>query len=201
MNRAIEVVSSSPSDTQSVAAAVAPFLQPADVVLLDGDLGAGKTTFTQGLARALGVTDGVTSPTFTLVRSYATAAGFDLLHVDVYRLDRLSEVIDLALPEYLDEGAIAVIEWGRRAAAALPADHLRIGIDLTENDACRRLTFEVEGSRWAARFEAMGAAIHAAIGSATAAPAATAAAAAAAATTRQPAIAPAPGSSSPALQA
>ena len=169
MSGAFEVVCPSPTATQSVAAAVAPFLYPGDVVLLDGDLGAGKTTFTQGLARALGVTDGVTSPTFTLVRSYATTAGFDLLHVDVYRLDRLSEVIDLALPEYLDDGAVAVIEWGRKAAAALPADHLRIRIDLTDNDACRRLTFEAEGPGWQARFETMGAAVGAATAGAAAA--------------------------------
>jgi len=163
MTGPLEVVCCRPSDTRSVAAAVAPFLQPGDVVLLDGDLGAGKTTFTQGLARALGVREGVTSPTFTLVRSYATAAGFDLLHVDVYRLDRLSEVVDLALPEYLEDGAVAVIEWGRKAAAALPGDHLQIDIDLTDNDADRRLTFASVGSTWAARFEPMGTAIEAAL--------------------------------------
>jgi tRNA threonylcarbamoyladenosine biosynthesis protein TsaE len=162
MNGAFEVTCSSPSATQSVAAALAPFLAPGDVVLLDGDLGAGKTTFTQGLARALGVTASVTSPTFTLVRSYATRAGFDLLHVDVYRIDRLSEVVDLALSEYLDDGAVAVVEWGRKAAAALPAGHLQIRFDLTENDDHRRLSFEAEGSGWEARFEAMSVAVAAA---------------------------------------
>jgi tRNA threonylcarbamoyladenosine biosynthesis protein TsaE len=164
MTGALEVICCRPSDTRSVAAAVAPFLQPGDVVLLDGDLGAGKTTFTQGLARALGVPEGVTSPTFTLVRSYPTAAGFDLLHVDVYRLDRLSEVVDLALPEYLEDGAVAVIEWGRKAAAALPGDHLQIDIDLTDTDACRRLSVDPVGSGWAVRSPAMGAAIHSAAG-------------------------------------
>jgi tRNA threonylcarbamoyladenosine biosynthesis protein TsaE len=195
MNPFFDVVSSSPSDTQSVAAAVAPFLQPGDVVLLDGDLGAGKTTFTQGLARALGVSEGVTSPTFTLVRSYATTAGFELLHVDVYRLDRLSEVVDLALPEYLDDGAVAVIEWGGRAAAALPPDRLEIRIDLTDEDASRRLTFEAQGSRWATPFEALGTAIDAAVGAAPAAPAPTAPAPAS-----QRAV-PAPELSSPVFQA
>jgi tRNA threonylcarbamoyladenosine biosynthesis protein TsaE len=173
MNGALEVICCRPSDTRSVAAAVAPFLQPGDVVFLDGDLGAGKTTFTQGLARALGVPEGVTSPTFTLVRSYATAAGFALLHADVYRLDRLSEVVDLALPEYLDDGAVAVIEWGRKAAAALPGDHLQIDIGLTDNDSCRRLSFDPVGSTWAARFEVLGIAIESALAAATEPPAVT----------------------------
>jgi tRNA threonylcarbamoyladenosine biosynthesis protein TsaE len=174
MKAALEVICCRPSDTRSVAAAVAPFLQPGDVILLDGDLGAGKTTFTQGLAHALGVPEGVTSPTFTLVRGYATAAGFDLLHADVYRLDRLSEVVDLALPEFLDDGAVAVIEWGRKAAAALPGDHLQIDIDLTENDACRRLSFDPAGSTWAARFEVISAAIESTLAAAAAPPAFTA---------------------------
>ena len=82
----------------------------------------GKTTFTQGLARAMGVGDPVTSPTFTLIRSYPTAFGVELIHADVYRLDRLSEIVALGLPEMLEDGAVAVIEWGGRAAPALGPD-------------------------------------------------------------------------------
>ena len=100
-----------------MAAAIAKTLLPGDVLLLDGDLGAGKTTFTQGLARAMGVGEPVTSPTFTLVRSYPTAFGVELIHVDVYRLDTLAEIVALGLPEMLEDGAVAAIEWGETGGA------------------------------------------------------------------------------------
>jgi tRNA threonylcarbamoyladenosine biosynthesis protein TsaE len=159
VSAAFEVTCSGPAATQAVGAALARYLQPGDVILLDGDLGAGKTTFTQGLARALGVNEVVTSPTFTLVRSYHTSRGFELLHVDVYRLERLADVVDLALPEFLDDGAAAVIEWGEKAAPALPPDHLQIRFALTDDDAARRLSFEAEGPAWEPRFEEVCAAV------------------------------------------
>jgi tRNA threonylcarbamoyladenosine biosynthesis protein TsaE len=109
-------------------AALAPLLQPGDTVLLGGELGAGKTTFTKGLAAALGVAEPVTSPTFVLVRSYRTRAGWDLLHADVWRLNELQEVIDLAIPELQEEGAAAVVEWGELAAPALAPDYLHVEI-------------------------------------------------------------------------
>jgi tRNA threonylcarbamoyladenosine biosynthesis protein TsaE len=109
-------------------AALAPLLQPGDTVLLGGELGAGKTTFTKGLAAALGVTEPVTSPTFVLVRSYKTRAGWDLLHADVWRLNQLQEVIDLAIPELQEDGAAAVVEWGELAAPALAPDCLHVEI-------------------------------------------------------------------------
>jgi tRNA threonylcarbamoyladenosine biosynthesis protein TsaE len=136
-----------------VAAAIAKTLLPGDVLLLDGDLGAGKTTFTQGLARAMGVDDVVTSPTFSLVRSYPTSFGVELIHADVYRLDDLSEIIALGLPEMLDDGAVAAIEWGERAAPALGPEHLGIRLALTDVDGERRITLTPQGSRWQARWD------------------------------------------------
>ncbi len=109
-------------------AALAPLLQPGDTVLLGGELGAGKTTFTKGLAAALGVAEPVTSPTFVLVRSYRTRAGWDLLHADVWRLNELQEVIDLAIPELQEEGAAAVVEWGELAAPRSAPDYLHVEI-------------------------------------------------------------------------
>jgi tRNA threonylcarbamoyladenosine biosynthesis protein TsaE len=138
--------------TQTLAGRLAPVLQPGDLVLIEGDLGAGKTTFTQGLARALGVTEAVTSPTFVLMNVYPTAAGFDLAHVDVYRLDRLSEVVDLALPELLDDGAVVVVEWGERAAAALAGDHLFVRM-VAGAGGGRTVTLEPHGPAWALRLE------------------------------------------------
>ena len=154
----IECLSSDPRTTQEIAGVVAELTIAGDVILLDGDLGAGKTTFTQGFARKLGVSDAVTSPTFTLVRRYETSAGFDLYHADLYRLDQLNEVADLGLGELLDEGAAAVIEWGEKGAPALGPDHLSIQLRLLEddNDEDRRLlTFSCPGGSWEARWKAL----------------------------------------------
>jgi tRNA threonylcarbamoyladenosine biosynthesis protein TsaE len=140
--------------TQALAGRLAPLLQPGDLVLIEGDLGAGKTTFTQGLARALGVTEAVTSPTFVLMSIYPTTAGFDLVHVDVYRLDRLSEVVDLALPELLDDGAVVVVEWGERAAPALPGERLVVRIGEVAAGG-RTVTLEPQGPAWSRRLEAI----------------------------------------------
>jgi tRNA threonylcarbamoyladenosine biosynthesis protein TsaE len=129
---ALEVVCRDVAGTHALAAAVAQALRPGDVVLLDGELGAGKTTFVQGLAAALGIPGPVTSPTFTLVDVHPVPGGFDLLHVDLYRLENLHEVIDLALPEALEDGAVVVAEWGSRALAALPGDHLVVTLRAPE---------------------------------------------------------------------
>jgi tRNA threonylcarbamoyladenosine biosynthesis protein TsaE len=142
----------SASETQAVAAALAPLLRAGDLVLLGGPLGAGKTTFVKGLAAALGVTEAVTSPTFTLVRSYPTSKGWDLLHADVYRLEQLQEVIDLALPEQVEDGACAVIEWGERAAPALTPDYLSVTLEYAaEDEDARELRLAVEGQGWKER--------------------------------------------------
>jgi tRNA threonylcarbamoyladenosine biosynthesis protein TsaE len=118
----------SAEDMKSMGASLARLLKPGDTVLLGGELGAGKTTFTQGVAAELGVSEQVTSPTFVLVHSYKTAAGWDLLHADVWRLEHLHEVVDLALPELLEDGAAAVVEWGEMAAPALAPDWLHVAI-------------------------------------------------------------------------
>ncbi len=129
---ALEVLARTEADMAKVGAAVAGVLRAGDTVLLGGDLGAGKTTMTKGMAAALGVEGPVTSPTFVLVHSYRTSEGFDLLHADVWRLEQLQEVVDLAIPELVEEGAAAVVEWGERAAPALDHDCLRVTIDFGE---------------------------------------------------------------------
>jgi tRNA threonylcarbamoyladenosine biosynthesis protein TsaE len=148
---------SSPAATAALAAGLAPLLEAGDVILLDGDLGAGKTTFMQGLAAGLGVHDNVTSPTFTLMNIYPTDRGFDLVHVDAYRLENLSEVVDLALPEMLDDGAVVAIEWGERARAALADPVLRIAMQAPDPSDPDRRSIELggEGPRWLARWAAV----------------------------------------------
>lgn len=160
--RGRQVSTTGPDETRALAGRLAHLLAPGDAVLLGGTLGAGKTTFTKGLAEALGVEEVVTSPTFTLVRSYPTAAGWRLLHADVYRLEQLQEVIDLALPEQLEEDAAAVIEWGERAAPALAPEYLSVTIDFGDQPDERTLRFELTGERWAERAEPLWRALDAA---------------------------------------
>jgi len=112
-------------DTRAAGAALAPFLRPRDVVVLTGELGAGKTTFVQGVAAGLGATEHVASPTFMLVREYVSGR-VPLAHVDLYRLDREQDVIDLALDELEDGERVLLVEWGDPVAELLADDRLRI---------------------------------------------------------------------------
>lgn len=152
----IVATTSSADETRALASVVAALAGPGDVLLLGGDLGAGKTTFAQGFGVALGVHERVTSPTFTLVRPYETAPGRpSLLHVDVYRLDQLAEVLDLGLAELVEDDAVALVEWGLDAAPAFGPDHLEIEITLGRTDDDRVLRFEPVGRRWLARADAL----------------------------------------------
>ena len=140
-------------DTRAAGAALAPFLRPRDVVVLTGELGAGKTTFVQGVAAGLGATEHVASPTFTLVREYVSGR-VPLAHVDLYRLDREQDVIDLALDELEDGERVLLVEWGDPVAELLADDRLRVelvGIDPTGADETRRITLEPSGDTWAER--------------------------------------------------
>lgn len=168
MSGPVEVVTTSPEGTMAVGAALVPHLAAGDVILLAGELGAGKTVFTKGLAAAAGVEEVVTSPTFTLVRPYATRLGLDLLHADVYRLEQLREVVELGLPELLEEGAFAVVEWGERAAPALAPDALHVTLTAAGDGGARRIAAVAAGPTWEARWPAVAAALEgAAAGAAT----------------------------------
>jgi tRNA threonylcarbamoyladenosine biosynthesis protein TsaE len=179
---ALFALAPSEEDMKRLGAALGALLRPGDTVLLGGDLGAGKTTFTQGLAAALGVSGPVTSPTFVLLHSYRTRAGWDLLHADVWRLEQLQEVIDLAIPELLEEGAAAVVEWGEMAAPALAPDYLHVAIDFAPDgpapgdsgpgklepaagangaNGARRLVFSALGPSWLGRMAELSAALSA----------------------------------------
>jgi tRNA threonylcarbamoyladenosine biosynthesis protein TsaE len=150
-------VTKSADDTRDLAAQLAGLARPGDVVLLSGDLGAGKTTFTQGFGRGLGVPERITSPTFTLLQTYV--GRLKLVHVDVYRLDHLQEVVDLGLPEFLDDGAVALIEWGEAATPVLVADFLRVRIELGPADDDRRFVVDATGASWLDRPAAITAAL------------------------------------------
>ncbi|MGI8778225.1 MAG: tRNA (adenosine(37)-N6)-threonylcarbamoyltransferase complex ATPase subunit type 1 TsaE [Acidimicrobiales bacterium] len=153
----IVCVTKSVDDTKALANEVAGFVRAGDLIVLAGDLGAGKTAFTQGLARGFGVTDAVTSPAFVLVRSYAGRLA--LTHIDVYRLDHLQEVFDLGIAEIVDSGGVTVVEWGDVVTPALPGDLLEVRLDHGDADDERHLTFDIVGASWAPRMAALGAAL------------------------------------------
>jgi tRNA threonylcarbamoyladenosine biosynthesis protein TsaE len=117
--------------THAVAGALASVSRPGDVLVLAGEMGAGKTAFAQGFGRALGVTEPITSPTFTLVHTYDTHAG-PLHHADVYRLDQLAEVADLALGELAEFNGIVLVEWGDVVSAAL-GEHLEVRLEVVDD--------------------------------------------------------------------
>ena len=149
----IELRTTTADDTRAVGVALAGLFRPRDAVALTGELGAGKTTLVQGIARGLGVTDQVVSPTFTLVREYR-GTDLEVAHVDVYRLDRVQDVMDLGLDELGDGEALLLVEWGDAVEALLPADHLTIELTTAPgSDDDRAIAVTPSGTSWDERAE------------------------------------------------
>lgn len=135
--------------TQQVGAAVGRLVQPGSVIFLQGDLGAGKTTFTKGLASALGIQQYIKSPTFTLIREY-TAGRIPLYHMDVYRLEN-GGGDELGLEEYFNGDGVSVVEWPQFIEDEWPAEYLQITINKSAtNDEQRELVFQPQGQRYEA---------------------------------------------------
>lgn len=127
-------------ETWALARKFAELLTPGTIVALEGDLGAGKTTFTQGLAAALGATRAVTSPTFCLVVEHPTPQ-FLLVHMDLYRLHGPDDVLDLGWEDYLARGAVLFVEWPDRAGDLLPPDAWHIELCHTDDEDARLIRF------------------------------------------------------------
>jgi tRNA threonylcarbamoyladenosine biosynthesis protein TsaE len=141
--------------TRALGAAVASLAKAGDLILLAGDLGAGKTAFAQGFARGLGVTEQVVSPTFTLARQY-DGTSLRMNHVDVYRLDHLQEAVDLGLSELIDDdGSVTLIEWGDVVIPTLPADFLEVRFAYGFEDDERLVSTHSVGASWSARRHAL----------------------------------------------
>lgn len=166
MGASMSLVAPSLTATRAVAGVLARLSRPGDVVALAGEMGAGKTAFAQGFGAALGVTEAITSPTFTLVHSYDTPT-VQLHHADVYRLEQLAELFDLALPELAEQRGVVLVEWGDVVAAAL-GDHLsvRLQVDVEAGDDAigsgpggddvpRRIIVTPVGGAWATRWPAL----------------------------------------------
>ena len=135
-------------ETRALGGAVSAVVDAGDVLVLVGDLGAGKTAFVQGFSATLGVTAPVTSPTFTLANRYEGRLVVN--HLDVYRFDGPEEASDLALPELLDEG-VTLVEWGDTIASELPAEHLSVTIRFGSSDNDRSFELCTHGESWKRR--------------------------------------------------
>jgi tRNA threonylcarbamoyladenosine biosynthesis protein TsaE len=138
-----EVISTKLEDTQLFSKRLAPFLQPGDVITLEGDLGAGKTAFTKGLAVGLGIQRNVNSPTFTIIKEYQ--GNMPLYHMDVYRLEDSYE--DLGFEEYFNGNGVTVVEWAHLIEEQLPVERLNIFIHHQGNDS-RKIVVKPVGERY-----------------------------------------------------
>ena len=150
----IELRASDLGDTHAIASAIAGLVRPRDLIVLVGEMGAGKTAFTIGFANALGIDsqEYVSSPTFNLVQSY-TSGRMPIQHADLYRLSTRAEVEDLGLRELADMGSVVVVEWGDVAAEVL-GDALTV--HLAQNDVTddsRDITISVSGHGWDSRWD------------------------------------------------
>ena len=135
----MEIISNSPAETEAVGASLAARLKPGSVIAFTGDLGAGKTAFTRGLARGLGVEERVTSPTFTIVNEYE-GGRLPLFHFDMYRLGSSDELFDIGWEDYLSRGGVCAVEWSENIADALEEGTIRVDIRRGAHDDQRIIT-------------------------------------------------------------
>jgi tRNA threonylcarbamoyladenosine biosynthesis protein TsaE len=155
VGKVLSVTTRSAEETRILGASLAPLLLPGDVISMSGELGAGKTTFVQGLATALGVQTRVTSPTFTIVHEYE--GRYPIVHLDVYRLDSFQEVLDLGFEEFLDPREVVLIEWGDAIAPLLPKRYLEVEFHRADQgpDDDRVLFFRPRGVEWIRKLDSM----------------------------------------------
>ena len=135
----MEYITTSPAETEAVGAALGKLLPPGTVLAYRGDLGAGKTAFTRGLAKGLGCTDIVTSPTYTIVNEYLSGR-LPLFHFDMYRLASSDDLWDIGWEDYLERGGVCAVEWSENVADAME-DAVLVTIEKTAEDS-RRIIIE-----------------------------------------------------------
>jgi len=140
----LELVSHSPEETQQLGRRIGRLVRPGDVFLLVGDLGSGKTCLTQGIAWGLGIEEYTMSPSFVIMRELY--GRLPLYHIDLYRLDRIEESLDLGLDDYLYGRGVCVVEWAEKALSILPSEHLMINIS-SLGDTGRRFKLKPSGQR------------------------------------------------------
>jgi tRNA threonylcarbamoyladenosine biosynthesis protein TsaE len=141
------ITSVSPLQTREVGRKLGALLRPGDLVCLQGDLGAGKTTLTQGIAQGWGSVDPVASPTFVMVNLYRASDGTPLYHMDAYRIESLLEAAQLGIEDMLAEGAL-IVEWPERIEGILPGE--RLWLNLThQSESERRIEIRATGEHYA----------------------------------------------------
>jgi tRNA threonylcarbamoyladenosine biosynthesis protein TsaE len=144
-NTSLTVETHSPEETQALGQRLGRAARPGDLILLVGELGAGKTCLTQGIAHGLDIDSHVRSPTFIIATEHR--GRLMLYHIDLYRIDRLIEAQELGLDDYIEGGGVCVVEWADRAIPVFPAEHLRIDLEHT-GDESRGLTFTAQGDHY-----------------------------------------------------
>jgi len=148
---ALDLVSGGATQTRKLGRQLGELMAPGDVLLLEGELGAGKTVFAQGAAQGLGVAEYVTSPSFTLINEYRADSAHGRLrvyHIDLYRLESAAEVIDLGLLDYLGGDGVCLVEWAERLHGLLLSDYLLLRLEVA-GATRRRLYFTARGERHA----------------------------------------------------
>jgi len=148
----LSLISHSPEQTQELGRRLGKLAQAGDVFLLTGNLGSGKTCLTQGIAWGLGVKEYAFSPSFVLVREYH--GRLPLYHIDLYRLERIEEIVDLRLEEYLYGEGLCVIEWAEKGMEVMPEEHLMVKLGYI-SPAERSLSLEPQGGRYQQLLEFM----------------------------------------------
>jgi len=143
--KSLEIVSNSAEQTRKIGLKLGKLAASGDVIFLVGPLGAGKTCLTQGIARGLGINEYTASPSFVLVREHR--GKLPLYHIDLYRLDRIEEVAQLGLDDYLYGNGVCVVEWADKGLSVLPEEHLLIEMQIV-SPMKRKLSFMSRGTRY-----------------------------------------------------
>lgn len=159
MSTILDIISHSTAQTQRLGARLGELLQGGELILLDGQLGTGKTTFTQGLAQGMGIAQAVNSPSFTLLKEYpnrldpVTQLGIPaqprpaLYHFDLYRLDTPEEILDLGFEDYFYGAGVCIVEWAGKASTLWPTEHLHIRMKMI-SETKRGLVFTATGAEY-----------------------------------------------------
>ena len=144
-NLSLHIISSDPKQTQNIGNEIGKLSQKGDVLLLIGNLGAGKTCLTQGIARGLDIKEHTSSPSFMIVKEYY--GRLPLYHIDLYRLDKVGEIQDLGLDDYLYGDGVCAIEWAEKGLSVLPDEYLQIEISYLEGNR-RHFNLKPRGKRY-----------------------------------------------------